>query len=522
MHLNHYFFLHLARELNEKLVGYSLAACFSQEKDELILQWNKVGFANEAPFYIRASFSPEATFLAFPNDYARARLNTVDLFPEALNQTFVSAEVVANERILIFNLSDGLKWVFKFFGNRSNLLLVEEQQVLSIFRTKIEEAETFDFESGPGLSFSLTTCWNEGAELKKALPALGPIPTRYLADRGFFEASFQQQNQFLAQLEQDLKAPKFYLTLFDKIPEVSLIAIGDEIKEYPTAMEALNAYVLERLGNWQLEKERLRVEAAIKEGIRRSEAYLKQTRAKLNERQTESPPELLGHLLMAYGSQVLPGSKEAMLPDFYTGELIAIKLKPELTPVQNAEIYYKKAKNRQIELQRLEANLEFREGKTLQLLEWLELLPAINHLKELRKFAGLIYKETPKQDEEEGSVPFHSYYFMGFEFRVGKNALANDKMLAHFSHKNDTWLHARDSPGSHVLILNRENKKIPASVLEAAAALAAWYSKRRGETLCPVSYTSRKFVQKPKGWAPGKVRLLREEVLMVQPKTLGK
>jgi len=51
--------------------------------------------------------------------------------------------------------------------------------------------------------------------------------------------------------------------------------------------------------------------------------------------------------------------------------------------------------------------------------------------------------------------------------------------------------------------------------------LAAYYSKRKNDTLCPVIVTPRKFVRKSKGMAPGQVIVDREEVVMVTPGLAG-
>ena len=80
------------------------------------------------------------------------------------------------------------------------------------------------------------------------------------------------------------------------------------------------------------------------------------------------------------------------------------------------------------------------------------------------------------------------------------------------------WLHAKDVAGSHVIIKHQSGKNFPKDVIERAAELAAYNSKRRTESLCPVSYTPKKFVRKRKGDAPGLVVVEREQVIMVVPR----
>ena len=80
------------------------------------------------------------------------------------------------------------------------------------------------------------------------------------------------------------------------------------------------------------------------------------------------------------------------------------------------------------------------------------------------------------------------------------------------------WLHAKDVSGSHVIIKEIAGKSFPKPVIEKAAEMAAFHSKKRNESLCPVIYTPRKFVRKRKGDAPGAVVLEKEQVILVEPR----
>jgi len=90
-------------------------------------------------------------------------------------------------------------------------------------------------------------------------------------------------------------------------------------------------------------------------------------------------------------------------------------------------------------------------------------------------------------------------------------------MLRHHSWKDDLWLHAKDVAGSHVLIKQQAGKHVPPSVKEKAASLAAFYSKRKTDTLCPVIITARKYVRKSKDMVAGQVIVEKEEVILVEP-----
>ena len=85
---------------------------------------------------------------------------------------------------------------------------------------------------------------------------------------------------------------------------------------------------------------------------------------------------------------------------------------------------------------------------------------------------------------------------------MGKNAVQNDRLTSG-ADPDAVWLHAKDMPGSHVII--PAGGEIPRETLKQAAMLAAWYSRGQRSSMVPVDYTRRRYVKKPSGAAPGKV-----------------
>ena len=106
----------------------------------------------------------------------------------------------------------------------------------------------------------------------------------------------------------------------------------------------------------------------------------------------------------------------------------------------------------------------------------------------------------------------------GFEILVGKKATDNDYLTSRIANSRDTWMHAADYPGSHVVIRNPDNKEVPHRTLIEAAQLAAFFSQGKKQTKAAVHYTLKKFVNKPKGVAPGLVRLASFKTILVEPK----
>ncbi|MBK9155975.1 MAG: NFACT family protein [Chloracidobacterium sp.] len=105
----------------------------------------------------------------------------------------------------------------------------------------------------------------------------------------------------------------------------------------------------------------------------------------------------------------------------------------------------------------------------------------------------------------------------GFEILVGKKAKDNDILTLKVARSLDTWLHAADYPGSHVVVRQAGKKELPQRTLIEAAKLAAFYSQGRTQPKAAVHYTLKKFVNKPKGWAPGQVRLASFKTILVEP-----
>ena len=106
----------------------------------------------------------------------------------------------------------------------------------------------------------------------------------------------------------------------------------------------------------------------------------------------------------------------------------------------------------------------------------------------------------------------------GYEIIVGRGARENDELTFRVARSYDTWMHAADYPGSHVVVRARgRDEAVPHRTLVEAARLAAQFSQARKDSKVAVNYTQRKFVSKPKGAAPGLVYLSSFRTLLVEP-----
>lgn len=105
----------------------------------------------------------------------------------------------------------------------------------------------------------------------------------------------------------------------------------------------------------------------------------------------------------------------------------------------------------------------------------------------------------------------------GWEVLVGKTARDNDILSIKFAGPKDWWFHVRSMPGSHVLLLARDDDEPDRDVLKRAAAIAAYHSKARTGGTVSVSGTRAQNVTKPRGSPPGTVQIRKETLFKVRP-----
>ena len=232
----------------------------------------------------------------------------------------------------------------------------------------------------------------------------------------------------------------------------------------------------------------------------------------------------MGEAIHANLYQLKKGMTEAVLPDWNdpAGGTITVPLDLRLTPAQNAQKYFKKYQK----ARSARETAAVQRDKTLEELDYLEsmLMDAENctgesELEEIRRElirTGYMKRVTSRRQQRQlpESKPYRCFSADGIEITVGKNSLQNDRMTQSAG-GNETWLHAKDMPGSHVII--RAEGEIPVTTLRQAALLAAWFSKGKNSSTVPVDYTLRKYVKKPSGAAPGKVIYTHQRTVYVTP-----
>ncbi len=507
---NYFFLRRLAEGLHSELVGLTLSACFSQNKDELIL-----GFADtQKERYIKASLIPDICLLQFPNEFKKANKNYVDLYPELLGLSVTHVQVYSYERSFKVILENDFEIIFKLHGSRSNILIARKNKVLEIFKSQLKNDFTIiPSELNKDLVLDQSSFNAVEGDLRKFLPALGKEANRYLQSLGYSDKSLDDQWVMTQKLLADLQENPIWIYHGDP-PELSLLKSNKEVFiETMDPIHAANEFYRQYTYGVYLHSAKSNALKQIDKAVQKLKNYLENSAKKLDEITHRRTYEEIANLIMANLHQIDTGRTSVVLQDFYQGGEIEVKLNKKLTPQKNAEQYYRKSKNQKKEIEVLKANIAGKQAELSSLLVRREEVENTDDIKALRK---QIPSSTARIDEKP--EPFIRYQFMDYEILIGKNARHNDELTLKHATKNDLWLHAKDVSGSHVVVKFHPGSSFPNPVIERAAEIAAWNSKRKNETLCPVIYTPKKFVRKRKGDPPGAMVVEREDIVMVEPK----
>ncbi|GAA4819919.1 NFACT RNA binding domain-containing protein [Algivirga pacifica] len=507
---NYYFLRQLSAALAPAVQGLELATCFSQNKDELIL-----GFCDDKrEFWIRAALIPNVNLLTFPKDFHRSKRNSVELFKEVLGVKVLGTTQYLNERAFSIDMEQGYQLVFKMYGNRSNIILTKKQQAIALFQNRHQEDLQLNTATlNRPLVQTKEQFLAEG--LGKCYPTLGKEAKGYLKEQGFDDSTPTEQWQLVEKLIQQLEAPSYHITEWQEVTQFILFEAGNVLKTLNNPIEAANEFFYEYSRDFFLQQEKQPLLKMLRKKITQGENYVLKNLQKLEELEHHSRHEEIANIIMANLHQIPGRSKKVTLFDFYQEKDIKIRLNETLTPQKNAENYYRKAKNQKIEIERLTENIKHKEQELATLKKHIEILQELNNVKELKKYAkaeGIL-----KLREQQNEDLFRNFHFMGFDILVGKSAANNDLLTQKYAKNNDLWLHARDVSGSHVVIKYQAGKNFPLPVIEKAASLAAYYSQRKTDSLCPVIYTPKKFVRKRKGDPAGAVMVDKEQVIMIEP-----
>lgn len=302
------------------------------------------------------------------------------------------------------------------------------------------------------------------------------------------------------------------------------------ILEHPSEMsDAIEYFYTARADNERMKQHSSDIVRIISTNLERLTKKLLIQQKTLKDAEKKDKYRHFGDLIMSSVYQIPTGAKEVTLNDFFSegSPEITIPLKPEYSPSENAQFYYKKyskAKSAEVEVSKqmksAEAEIEYLES-TLAMVENCTDYSDINAIRAELAEENYVKSTASKKKKNSQTVskPYHFISSDGFDIYVGKNNIQNDTLTLKFANTSDLWFHTKKIHGSHVIIKLGINKNVPKTTIAEAASLAAFYSKARASANVPVDYTEVKNVKKPSGAKHGMVIYNSYNTIYIEPKS---
>ena len=547
-------------EIEDKILGGRIDKVYQPEKDEIILGIRSMGQAYKLLLTSNAS-NPKFHF----TQTNPSNPMTPPLFCMVMRKHLQSGKIIKIEQpdfdrilnIYVESLNElgdysVKKLVLEIMGRHSNIILTDENNTILDCIKHIGHDTSSVREVLPGREYTLPPSqgkintleldnnnFNEVLEnnpsfeiqsvIYKNYTGISPITASEICYRANVNGStpvealtdIQKEIVFnkFAGLVEDIKANRFYPESITnekgKTIDFSPIEMtqfnGLEIKKYTSISELIESFYANRDFAYRIGQKtqdlRKLITQNIERCIRKKDIQMQTLRSIKNRDELR----LKGELLTANIYSIKKGMTTVELPNYYSEnqELVAIELDSNKTPSENAQKYYKAYNKAKRTFEALKDQIKSNDEE----LSYLEsVLTSVNNctdeqdVKEIRRELreeGYVKKVKNQKDKsKKHSVPLHFISQDGFDIYVGKNNIQNDELTLKFARPRDIWMHTKNIPGSHVIIV-ANGQTIPDTTLNEGAMLSAFYSKAKNSSKVPVDYTEKKNVKKPNGSKPG-------------------
>jgi len=263
---------------------------------------------------------------------------------------------------------------------------------------------------------------------------------------------------------------------------------------------------------------------AVGRAVKKQIRLIKNLQADIEQASDYPRYKLYGELLQLNRDQLKKGMASIEVDDVLSesGGTALIKLDPAVTVNQNIENYFRRHRKGREGIDLLQRRLEIaiEESKSLMVMQDdLE----VDFESARQRYEAELISLMPRSSDKAQPQPRLPYrpatLSTGLTIFIGRDGTDNDRTTFDFARPYELWFHTSQCPGSHV-VMKFPNKSFEPSKreIEETAAVAAFHSKARNNSLVPVIYTQRRYVRKPRKAKPGLVTVERERSVMVAPK----
>ena len=539
MSFDGFFLHHMTEELRRELLGDRIQKINQPFEQELVLQ-------------IRSNRKSHKLLLSAHSIFGRVQLTETTFENPAVPNTFImvmrkylqgavieAIQQVENDRILEISVSNkneigdsvAVTLVIEIMGKHSNIILLDKANGKIIeaikhvgfsqnsYRTILpgstyvappQTGSINPFTVGDEKLFQILQTEDlDPKRLQQIFQGLGRDTATELSGRLIADKLKTFQSFFASPTQPSLTEKSFSALLF-----------SDSKTQMSTLSELLDTFYKDKA-------ERDRVNQQASELIRRVENELEKNRKKLGKQEeellaTENAEEFRqkGELLTTFLHQVPNDQDQVELDNYYTGEKIIIALDKALTPNQNAQRYFKRYQKLKEAVKHLTSLIEETRA-TILYLESVETALAQASLTEIAEIreeliqTGFIRRRQREKIQKRQKPEKYLATDGQTIILVGRNNLQNDELTFKMAKKDELWFHAKDIPGSHVVITG--NLQPSDEVKTDAAELAAYFSKARLSNLVQVDMIEVRKLNKPTGGKPGFVTYTGQKTLRVTP-----
>ncbi len=548
----------IVKELNDELAGGRVNKIAQPEKDELLLSVK--GINGQQRLLISASASLPLIYFTGQNKQSPA---TAPNFCMLLRKYIGSARIIqvtqpGLERVIFFDfehLNDlgdvcRKRLAVELMGKHSNIIFLDEKDLILDSIKHVPANMSSVREVLPGRPYFIPQTQDKENPLtvteeffvervcQKPLPTAKAIYTSLtgispvMAHETCYRASIDGDLSALALgMEEKLHLSHTFFRLMDEVKEGRFVPNIVYEKDIPVEYGALEyeqyregtqtvrmASMSETLERYYAEKDaaaRMRQRSSdlrhiVQTALDRSRRKLVLQEKQMGDTQKKDLYKMYGELIQTYGFDVETGSKSMTATRYDTGETIKIPLDETCSPAENAQRYFEKYRKMKRTQEALGKQIDETSAEITH-LESIQNALAIAgseadlaQIREELKQCGYIRKQesAKKRSSQEKAKPLHYLSSDGYHMYVGKNNFQNEELTFQMAAGDDWWFHAKQMPGSHVIV-KANHDELPDRAFEEAAALAAYYSSGRMAPKVEVDYIQKKHVKKTPGGKPG-------------------
>lgn len=505
-------------------------------------------------FYVRKqkrqqlliSASKHQTRMHLTNDSYEKPMNP-PLFCMLLRKHLESAYIIDieqkdNDRIVTFTLrgtnelGDTAKryLIFEALGKDANLILTDDQYKIldalnhthpfdEVQRTMIPSANYIypednrinPFDSEARQAFFKTTTIDNTKALLNHFQGVAPQFAKEFIYRKNKDQNTLMQTMIKENTPQIIEAKKMAFSVYD------LTHLQGEKQRYHSPSEMLDKFYTLKDSKEKFQQRNKDLNQLIAKHLKKQTRKIEQLNQDLKKAEKSDIYKTKGNLILANQHHINPGDVNLEAFDYETETAIDITLDRHLTPIENAQTYFKrykklkkskphikreiiKAKNertyfRLLESQLQDTNLSDLEEIREELSQYGYIKPSKRNKKLSKKANYLLYKDA-----------------LGMEILVGKNNIQNAQITHKEARPHHVWFHVQGAPGSHVVV-KATLDQLKETTIRSAAQLAAYHSKMRYSSSVPVDYTDVKNVKKIPGQKPCFVKYSNQKTIYIDP-----